>query len=93
MGYSLSAPMDRCLRDCKRSCLRGLGGPVKARALPLARLHELPEGRTPWVPGGPLNPRAAVLCGAWWQFREVELSTARAALAELYRQEGQTLVA
>ena len=32
---------------------------------------------------GPINPKAAMVCGAWWMCREVELSTARARLVEI----------
>ena len=36
--------------------------------------------RIPWAIGGPINPKCTVVCGSWWLTREIELSTARAAL-------------
>ena len=46
------------------------------------RLHLLPRGFEPWVAGGPVNPRAMVMCGAWWLCREIELASQRARLLE-----------
>ena len=82
-GYVIDGPLQRAFRDAKRSCERGLGGPVRARALPLEELGDLPGGPTPWAKGGPIHPRNAMVAGAWFLAREVELSTSRAALAEL----------
>jgi hypothetical protein len=63
--------------------MRGLGGAVRARALPLEKLGDLPGGAAPWAIGGPIHPRNAMVGGAWFLCREVELSTARAAFIEL----------
>ena len=82
-GHVIGALLRSDFQDYKRSCGRGLGGPVRPRALPLDALHHLPALRDPWSPDGPLNPRAAMLCGAWWLCREIELSTARARMVEL----------
>ena len=82
-GYPVDVLMGRHLQDYKRSCLRGIGGPVRPRPLPLDRLGSLPSSRDEWVHEGPVNPRAAVLCGSWWLCREIELATARARLVEL----------
>ena len=81
-GYVLDDLAIRSIRDYTRSCLRGLGGPARPRALPFDRLWELPGDRSPWVSGGPINPRALLSIGAWWLCREVELANARAALVE-----------
>ena len=82
-GYAISGPLQRAFRDANRSCVRGLGGPVRARALPLDRLSSLPGGPQPWCEGGPIHPRNAIVAGAWFLTREVELSTARAAMVEI----------
>jgi hypothetical protein len=82
-GYQFPCPLQRAIRDATRSCVRGLGGPVKARPLPFERLAELPFDEGPWNTGGPVGPGNAVVAGAWFLTREVELSTTRAALVEL----------
>ena len=83
LGYDISPLIVRDLKAYKRSCLRGLGGPIRPRPLPLEALGSLCSRRDPWVEGGPLNPRAAVIAGSWWLCREVELSATRARLLEL----------
>jgi hypothetical protein len=82
-GYQFPGPLQRAIRDATRSCVRGLGGPVKARPLPFERLAELPVGEDPWITGGPVGPGNAVVAGSWFLTREIELSTTRAALVEL----------
>ena len=89
----LDDSMKRHLSDGLRSCRRGLGGPVRARPLPLDALHRFPFGEDPVSPHGPLNPRVAVSVGAWWLCREIELSTARARMIELARDASGCLVA
>ena len=64
-GYALSSTILRNIADYNRSCLRGLGAPARPKALPLLQLHRLPRRVLPLAPGGPLNSRAAILCGAW----------------------------
>ena len=82
-GAPYPADLVRVHRDCLRSCLRGLGGPVKALSLPFERLGELDlEEDGPWSTGGPVGPAAAVVAGSWFLTREVELSTTRAALID-----------
>ena len=71
--------MQRAARDAVRSCERGMGPPVQAQPLPLMMLGGLPGGVPPWTPGGPANPRNAMVVGSWFLLREVEVSTARAA--------------
>ena len=82
-GHDWTAPLQQSMQDAIRSCERGLGGPVKARPLPFARLSELPGGDEPWVQGGPLRPRNAIVIGSWFLTRELELSSASAASLEL----------
>ena len=56
----------RAVQDANRSCSRGLGGPSKvegAEGLPLERLCELPGTREPWVTGGPMWPKRALIFG------------------------------
>ena len=82
-GFIFSPELARTLTDVIRSCARGRGGPVKPLALPLLRLHELGlEDDGPWHAGGPVGPTCALVAGAWFLTREVELSCARAALIE-----------
>ena len=63
-GYSLSGPLYRSFKDMGRACNRGLGPPVRSKALPMDRLGDLPKNRRPWVPGGPISPRTALVTGA-----------------------------
>ena len=82
-GHEITGVLHRHFEDCKRSCNRGMGGPTRARPLPFDRLHLLPFGHDPVVPGGPIHPRSALMVGAWWMTREVELATSRARMVEL----------
>ena len=83
-GYVLPQDFARRVMDLGRSAVRGLGGPVRARPLPLDRLHLLPGDREPWVTGGPLNPRGALASGTWFLLREQELASTRACLVEFF---------
>jgi len=51
--------------------------------LPFDRLEELPADPRPWVAGGPVGSRNAVVLGAWFMMREVEVSTVRSQLVSL----------
>ena len=82
-GFAWIDVFQRALKDSIRSCERGLGPPVRAQALPFASLDRLPGHSSPWVAGGPLGPRNAIIIGAWWMLRELELSTVRAAHVEI----------
>jgi len=82
-GHTFSGHELRLLADIGRSCLRGLGPPVRAQALPFEQLHRLPGGQNPWVENGPLGPRNLIICGAWWMLREIEVANLRASLAEI----------
>ena len=82
-GHEITGPMRRMLTDMSTSCERGQGPGIKAMGLPMNRLTELPKGREPWVKGGPISPQAALVVGAWFLTREVELSTSRACLVRV----------
>ena len=77
-GYDITPLLARDLKDYRRSCARGLGGPVRPRPLPIENLGHLSASREPWAVGGPVNPRASIIAGTWWLCREVELSGSRA---------------
>ena len=82
-GHPFDSIMNRAVTDIIRSCRRGRGGVVKPTALPLLRLNELdPSSDDHFVPHGPVGAACAMIAGAWFLAREVELSTARAALIE-----------
>ena len=51
----------RALKDCIRSCERGLGPPTRAQALPLPLLGRLPGHVSPWVENGPMAPRNVIV--------------------------------
>eukprot|EP00973_Karenia_brevis_P000875 120867-Karenia_brevis.AAC.1 len=74
----VSASVQRAITDSIRSCERGMGPAKKASSSPMDRFSELPEGAAPWVNGGPVGPKHAVICGSWWMLREAELSCTRA---------------
>ena len=93
LGYDVGSCLRRHMTDSVRSCMRGLGGPVRARPLPMDSLHLLPFGEDPVTKGGPLNPFGAISAGAWWLCREVELSTARARMVELSKDNFGVLIA
>jgi len=80
-GYTCAGPLARAFTDAARSCRRGLGPSTKALALPFERLADLPPSPKPWVMGGPIGSRNALVVGAWWMMRETELAGVRAALA------------
>jgi len=82
-GHDWTTSLQQSFQDAVRSCERGVGGPVKARALPFSRLGELPGGDAPWAAGGPVRPRNAIIIGSWFLTREIELSSASAAALEL----------
>ena len=83
-GMPYDSSMQRLHLDVLRSCKRGLGGPCRALALPLLRLHELDlMADKPWCRGDPVGPACAMVAGAWFLMREVELATTRAHLVSL----------
>ena len=93
-GFAFGPALHRTFLDVVRSCKRGVGGPVQALALPLMRLGELDlQQDEPWTNGGPVGPASAIIAGAWFLTREVELSTTRARLVSLeLGQDGQKVV-
>ena len=91
-GFEFDAPTLRALADAKRSATRGIGGAIKTMGLPLHQLGELPGSRSPWTPSGPLSPRNAMVAGAWFMTRELELSCARAAMVTVDKSSGSPVV-
>ena len=78
-GFGFTTQLDALLKDCARSCQRGVGAPTKALALPFRRLGELDLADDgPWFREGPVGPGCAVVVGSWFLTREIELSTTRA---------------
>ena len=71
-GFAMDSLMQRAIKDATRSCVRGLGGPTRAMALPFDQLRLLPGGRAAWSDGGPLCPRNFLVLGSWFLMREVE---------------------
>ena len=61
-------------RRIARAAARGRGPARQASGFPFARLGELPDTPTPFVPGGPCFPRRAAVVASWWLLREAELS-------------------
>ena len=92
--FPYSPALQRLHQDVVRSCQRGAGAPTKALGLPLLRLFELDVSiDAPWVAGGPVGPACAVIAGAWFMAREVELATTRASLVSLEQNdEGDSVV-
>jgi len=82
-GQNFDSSLLRSYADVVRSCRRGLGPARQAAPLPMDRLAELPGGEEPWTSGGPVGPRNAIICGAFWLLRETELAGARASLVNL----------
>ena len=83
-SWPYDAVLQRLHQDVVRSCKRGMGAPTKALGLPLLRLIELDVSTDdPWVAGGPVGPACAIIAGAWFLAREVELATTRAKLVTL----------
>ena len=91
-GFDLTSAELRSIQDATRSCERGVGGPMKAQALPFERLHQLPASRQAWAPHGPMSPRNAVVAGSWFLMREAELSMALASSITLSRAGGSLKV-
>ena len=69
-GARWTMRLEQELKDCIRSCERGLGPPRRAEALSISEIAALPEG----FYGDILAPRDAMLVGMWWLMREVELA-------------------
>ena len=79
-GEEITGVLARTFTDVARSCGRGLGPSTQAMPLPFERLQDLPASPHPWLPGGPIGGRNAMVTGSWWMMREMELSTTRARL-------------
>ena len=70
----VGAAVSIALRDARRAATRGLGPPRQSAPIPVDRLFKLTDHQTPLHPLGPLWPRSALVVGAWWVTREVELA-------------------
>ena len=73
-GGQVSDALRLLCRNLTRAARRGQGPPRQSTGLPLERCGELPSGPEPWARRGPTHPRAAIIVGAWWLLREIELS-------------------
>jgi len=82
-GEALDSATLRVFKDVGRSCVRGLGPPLRAAPLPFERLAELQGSAAPWTAKGPICPRNVLVTGAWWLLRESELSNLRARMVSL----------
>ena len=71
------------LRMVRGLVLEAWGRRCDRAFLLLELLGNLPAGREEWEDAGPINPRAAIMMGAWWLCRELGLSTSRARMVEL----------
>jgi len=80
LGHPFGGQLLRLFADVCRSCRRGQGPPVRAMALPLERLCELPPEPAAWARTGPIGPRNLTVIGSFWLMREAEVSGARAAM-------------
>ena len=76
LGFVEHPLTNHIVRRVKASSERGIGLGKQTHALPGGRLGQLPDGREPWVAGGPINPRVALLVGSWWLLRETEVAAA-----------------
>ena len=77
-GFSWDQALELELKEAKHACRRGQGPAKKAGALPLERLGSLPASwNGPRSAKGPARPRSAILVGAWWGMREIELAGLR----------------
>ena len=83
-GRPFDQALSQSVRDMSRSCFRGLGGPLRARALPFNLFAGLPADHPPWVAGGPAGPRNLLVAGVFWMLREAEVSATRAALVQVF---------
>ena len=74
-GHQWTEGLTALLGDLKRGCARGLGGPRQADALGLDKY----DPATPFIHAGVKHPAEAVITGAWWLLREIEVANIRAA--------------
>ena len=72
--HPIGPAMTLALQRIERACLRGAGPPKQGEPFQFERFVELPEGDEPWVPFGYIGPKRAMIVGAWWMNREIELS-------------------
>eukprot|EP00439_Symbiodinium_sp_Y106_P050425 s358_g6.t1 len=75
-GHPWTEQLALAYRVCSRSCLRALGPPKQASALPLDKLSGIDTNNCR-VPGGPADPVKATTAASWWLLREIEASHAK----------------
>ena len=75
-GHPWTEQLALAYRVCSRSCLRALGPPKQASALPLDKLPGIDPSNCR-VPGGPADPVRATTAASWWLPREIEASHAK----------------
>lgn len=74
-GFVWSQPLQNMARRCTRSVLRGLGGPCRSEAFDLDNVVSyLCRNHVDSGEDGPDSPLAAVVVGAFFLLRELELS-------------------
>ena len=81
----------RAIQDAVASCSRGMGPARSVEGLPLELLHKLPAS----IHGGHRGPvvlKNALVVGAWFMLRELELSSARAVHARVWSRDGKLAV-
>ena len=75
-GHPWTEQLALAYRVCSRSCLRALGPPKQASALPLDKLSGIDTNNCR-VPGGPADPVKATTAASWWLLTEIEASHAK----------------
>ena len=76
LGAVLSDELRRCIKDSKRSAMRGVGPGKHCERLVFELLPSLDGGRMALNVGGPMNPRSTCNLGSWFHMREIEFSGA-----------------
>ena len=72
--YEFSGMLERAARSAKRSALRGLGEAHQMSELVMEEFGDLPIQDEPTVEGGPVGQTNAIVTGAFFVLREIELS-------------------
>ena len=91
-NQAVPASVAIALRDARRAATRGLGPPRQSAPLPVERFPTLLDHRAPHHPQGPLWPRSALVIGAWWVTREVELANISQQDVTVSRTEGSVSI-
>ena len=75
-GVPWSVELERCLKDCTRSVLRGLGAAQQSLPLDPLPIPALRLGDAAIAVGGPAGPGRFLVAGAFFMCREVEIANA-----------------